>query len=205
MLSAVPVAALTVLWLAMLAFGAGSADRILLVALYGGYDAGLVNAARLVTHLGDGRVVTVLTLAGGAILLLRKHPRKALALVVGTFVGRALVEFQKYEFGRLRPDANPHLVAVHNLSFPSGHSANAMLTFLVLALMLVEEPKWRLWAVIGALGIALVVGLSRVALGVHWPSDVVGGWAFGALWTMVILWMAHRLDPKVRYTGDDHD
>lgn len=195
------VAVLIALWLAMLAFGAGAIDRLLLVSAYAGHRPPLADAARLVTALGDGRVVTVLTLVGGIVLLLRRHPRRALALVAGTFVGRALVELQKMQVGRLRPDAETHLVVVHNLSFPSGHSANAMLTYMTLALLLVEDPRRRLWAVFGALLIAFVVGLSRVMLGVHWPSDVIGGWAFGYAWAMLILWMAHRLDPKKPIEG----
>lgn len=190
------VTALVALWLAMLVFGAGVIDRTLLVSAYAGHRPLLADAARLVTTLGDGRVVTVLTLIGGVVLLLRRHPRRALALVVGTFVGRLLVELQKYEIGRLRPDANPYLVMVQNLSFPSGHSANAMLTYMTLALLLVENPRRRLWCVCAALAIAFLVGLSRVMLGVHWPSDVIGGWAFGYAWAMLVLWMTHRLDPK---------
>lgn len=203
--AAIIVAALVALWLAMLAWGAGALDRALLVSAYAGRQPDLVHTARLITTLGDGRVVTLLTLAGGILLLLRRHPRRALALVVGTFVGRSLVELQKYEIGRLRPDADPHLVVVHNLSFPSGHSANAMLTYMVLALLLVENPRRRLWSVAAALLIAFVVGASRVMLGVHWPSDVIGGWSFGYAWAMLVLWMAHRLDPKKPIEGVGHD
>jgi undecaprenyl-diphosphatase len=191
-----PMAALAALWLAMLMLGAGAVDRTLLVELYGGHRPTLADAARLVTMLGDGRLVTVLTLIGGIVLLLRKHRQRALALVVGTLVGRGLVELQKYEIGRLRPDANPHLVAVHNLSYPSGHSANAMLVYLVLALMLVEDPRRRTWCIAAALLLAALVGTSRVVLGVHWPSDVLGGWAFGALWAIVVLWSAGRAVPS---------
>lgn len=189
------MAAFAALWLAMLMLGAGAVDRTLLVELYGGHRPALADAARLVTMLGDGRLVTVLTLIGGIVLLLRKHRQRALALVVGTLVGRGLVELQKYEIGRLRPDANPHLVAVHNLSYPSGHSANAMLVYLVLALMLVEDPRRRTWCIAAALLIAALVGTSRVVLGVHWPSDVLGGWGFGALWALVVLWIAGRAAP----------
>lgn len=195
------VVALIALWLAMLVYGAGAIDRLVLLSAYAGHRPPLADTARLVTMLGDGRVVTVLTLIGGIVLLLRRHPRRALALVLGTFVGRGLVELQKMQIGRLRPDAETHLVVVQSLSFPSGHSANAMLTYMTLALFLVEDPRRRLWCVLAALVVASVVGLSRVMLGVHWPSDVIGGWAFGYAWAMLILWMAHRLDPKKPIEG----
>jgi undecaprenyl-diphosphatase len=108
---------------------------------------------------------------------------------------------QKYEIGRLRPDANPHLVVVHNLSYPSGHSANATLVYLTLALMLVDDPRRRVPWIAAAMLVAALVGVSRVVLGVHWPSDVAGGWAFGIMWSMMVLWMAHRLEPIERRTN----
>jgi undecaprenyl-diphosphatase len=58
--------------------------------------------------------------------------------------------------------------------------------------MLTAGTRWRGLAVTGALLIAFLVGLSRVMLGVHWPSDVIGGWAFGALWVLVTLRLAGR-------------
>jgi len=195
------VLALLALWLGMLVFGAGNADRALLAALYGGHRPVVADAARLITTLGDGRLVTILSIGGGLILIQRRHPRRAAALVAGTLLGRALVEFQKYEIGRLRPDANPHLVVVHNLSYPSGHSANATLVYLTLALMLVDDPRRRVPWIAAAMLIASLVGVSRVVLGVHWPSDVAGGWAFGIMWSMMVLWMAHRLEPIERRTN----
>ena len=60
----------------------------------------------------------------------------ALVLVVGPLLGKSITELQKYEFNRMRPAEDPHLVVVHSLSFPSGHSANAMMTYVALALFL---------------------------------------------------------------------
>ena len=92
----------------------------------------------------------------------------------------------KNVFDRARPDPLGHEVAVHNLAFPSGHSANAMAGGLAIAL-LATSPRLRLPAVVLALVIALVTGLCRLVLQVHWPSDVVGGWAFGAAWTLLLV------------------
>jgi undecaprenyl-diphosphatase len=177
--------ALALLWLGMLLLGAGTVDHRILLELYAGHRPVLADAARLTTMLGDGRVVTLFAIIGAIVLILRRESWPALVLVAGTALGKALTEIQKYEFNRLRPDENPHLVVVHNLSFPSGHSANAMMTYVALALLLSRKEHRQLWLA-GALVIAILVGLSRVMLGVHWPSDVVGGWSYGLFWAFLI-------------------
>ena len=68
-----------------------------------------------------------------------------------------------------------------------------MIFFLTLALVLSESTRWRGAAVSAALLLSFLIGTSRVMLGVHWPSDVIGGWAFGLLWVMLTLRLAHRL------------
>jgi undecaprenyl-diphosphatase len=179
------VVALVLVWLAMLLLGAGRVDHRILLDLYAGHRPLLADAARLITMLGDGRVVSLFAVVGAIVLILRKQSWPALVLVVGTALGKAVTEIQKYEFNRLRPDENPHLVVIHNLSFPSGHSANAMMTYVALALLLAAWEHRRFW-VVGAVALALLVGLSRVMLGVHWPSDVVGGWSYGLFWAFLI-------------------
>jgi undecaprenyl-diphosphatase len=182
---ALVLGALALLWLATLLLGTGAVDHRILLDLYAGRRPVVADAARLVTMLGDGRVVTLFAIAGAIILVLRKQPWPALVLVAGTALGKAVTGIQKYEFNRLRPDENPHLVLVHNLSFPSGHSANAMMTYVALALFLAAGEHRRSWLT-AAVILSFLVGLSRVMLGVHWPSDVVGGWSYGLFWALLI-------------------
>ncbi|HEX8238467.1 MAG TPA: phosphatase PAP2 family protein [Allosphingosinicella sp.] len=146
----------------------------------------LVPAARLLTHLGD--VVTILAagLLAAAWLLFGGHRRRAILLLVIIASERLLVEAMKTGFDRARPDPLGHQVAVHNLAYPSGHSANSMAGWLAIAL-LATSPRLRRPAVAIALALALVTGLCRLVLQVHWPSDVVGGWAFGAAWTLLLV------------------
>lgn len=146
----------------------------------------LVPAARLLTHLGD--VVTLLAagLLAALWLLFRGHRRRALLLLVIIVSERLLIEAMKSGFDRARPDPLGHQVAVHNLAFPSGHSANAMAGWLAIAL-LAASPRLRRPAVALALAIAFVTGVCRLVLQVHWPSDVAGGWAFGAAWTLLLV------------------
>jgi undecaprenyl-diphosphatase len=76
------------------------------------------------------------------------------------------------------------------MAFPSGHSANAITLGLGLALLLTAPGRARAAAVAAALLFALLVGVSRMVLGVHWPSDVAGGWLLGALWTVLLVRLA---------------
>lgn len=183
------LAVLAGLWVAMLLLGAGAVDHAVLVELYAGHRAALADTARLVTMLGDGRAVTAFAAIGAIVLVTRRQGWQALVLLVGTIIGRGLTELQKYEFNRMRPAENPHLVEVTSLSFPSGHSANAMMTFVALALFLAPAGRRLPWLA-GAAAIALPVGLSRVMLGVHWPSDVIGGWSYGLAWALFLKWVA---------------
>jgi undecaprenyl-diphosphatase len=159
------------------------ADPALLAALA---IPSLVPAARLLTHLGDGWIVLAASVAASALLLLRGHPRRAILIPVILASERLLVEAMKWGFDRGRPDVAGRQVAVHSMAFPSGHSANAMAVWLAIAL-LATSPRLRVPAVVVALVLAVVTGLCRLILQVHWPSDVVGGWAFGAAWTLLLV------------------
>lgn len=177
---------LALLWLAMLMFGDGPVDTRILRSLYVGHMRFLTAGARVLTTVGGGYFVTAVIALASLVLALRKRAWSALVLLVGTSIGRMLVELQKHEISRLRPDVDPHLVEVHSLSFPSAHSANAVLTYVTIALLFARKPgDRRIWVTAAAV-LAFLVGLSRILLGVHWPSDVVGGWSFGLFWTMLL-------------------
>ena len=90
------------------------------------------------------------------------------------------------------------LDAVVSLSFPSAHAANSMIAWLGLALI-AAPPRLRPAAVAAALALALLVGLTRLVLAVHWPSDVIGGWAFGAAWTLLLLRLLEGTSPPLRH------
>jgi undecaprenyl-diphosphatase len=121
---------------------------------------------------------------------LRKRYRAALLLALLLVSERVVVAVVKLGFARDRPDPAGHLDAVHTMAFPSGHSANAMTLGLGIAMLFTAAGKGRAAAVTAGLLFAALVGGSRMVLGVHWPSDVAGGWAFGALWTLLLLRLA---------------
>lgn len=182
---ALTLAGLAIVWAAMLWLGGTGADRTILHAIYTA-GAPLRVIAGVVTHVGAYLTLLGFTLLGAIAVLARGERRRALLLAVLVTTGPLLVELQKGWFGRLRPHDQEHLVAVQSYAFPSGHSANSLLILLSLALLVVEGPRARKVAVAGALLIAFMVGLSRMVLGVHWPSDVVGGWALALFW--LLLW-----------------
>jgi len=186
------VAGLAILWFLMLTIGAGPADERLLAFFYAGDRPLIAAVARVLTILGEGPTMILIAVAAAAWLLWRGLPRYGMAIIVVTLAGRFLVVFQKYGIGRLRPDEQAHLVPVHSPAFPSAHAANSMIVFLTIALVLSTTVRRRELLVAGAVLLSLLVGFSRILLGVHYPSDVLGGWAFGLLWVLLALPLANR-------------
>ena len=190
---AIPAALLAGLWLAMLTLGAGPVDGLVLAAMYAGDQPLLASVARFFTTLGDAPVLIAISIAAAAWLLFTGKGRYAFAVIAVTMIGRGLVHIQKYAIVRLRPDDHEHLVHVSNPSFPSGHSASSMIVYVTIALMLAAGTGRTRPAAAAAVALSILIGLSRMILGVHWPSDVVGGWSFGLLWVLLALPMAERL------------
>jgi undecaprenyl-diphosphatase len=187
------VVVLAAVWLAMLIGGAGPLDRSIYEAVYAGHRPVLLTIARVFTELGEPTVLIVAGFIVAAWLWWVGRGRFALALLLVILVGRGLSEIQKYGIGRVRPDIEPHLVIVKTASFPSGHATSSMIFYLTLALALTARTRWNRVAAGSAVMLSLLIGTSRVMLGVHWPSDVVGGWAFGMLWVLLTLPPAERL------------
>ena len=188
----VAVLALAAIWLAMLLGGAGPVDRAIYEALYAGHRPELLAVARTLTFFGDPTLLIGASCIAALWLWHRGGGRAGLVLIVVTLTGRLLGEAQKYWIARVRPDLEPHLVVVKTNSFPSGHATSSMIFYLALALLLASH-RHRFAAAGAAILLALLVGTSRVMLGVHWPSDVIGGWAFGLLWVLLTLRPAERL------------
>ena len=183
---------LACIWLAMLVLGRGELDRSIYQALYAGGHPALILTGRFFTALGDPTVLIIGGFLVGAWLWREGRGRFAAALLLVILIGRGLTEAQKYWIARARPDIEPHLVVVKTWSFPSGHATSSMIFYLVLALAIAPVGRRRI-AASAAILLSLLIGLSRVMLGVHWPSDVIGGWCFGLLWVLVTLRPAERL------------
>jgi undecaprenyl-diphosphatase len=150
----------------------------------------------LYTHLGSAPALLSMAALGAGWLWWRRERARAAALLGAVLGTRMGVEILKLVVDRARPSLDPHPVVVHSQSFPSGHASNSMATFLALALF-VAPPSWRKPAVAAAVTASLVMGATRPLLGVHWPSDVLGGWIFGASVTLLAWWWLNRRDGRI--------
>jgi len=187
------IVTLAAIWLVMLIGGTGPLDRAVYEALYAGHRPMLVAIARIFTALGEPTVLIAACAASALWLWYVGRARLGVTLLLIAGLGRALSEAQKYWIARVRPDLEPHLVVVKTQSFPSGHATSSMIFYLALALALAARTRWARSAAAAAVLLSLLIGISRVMLGVHWPSDVIGGWAFGMLWVLLTLRPAERL------------
>lgn len=145
---------------------------------------GLTGRAIVITRLGGGPTLLAILLAALIGLSMARRWRPAVALAAIVLGGRIAVELLKLAIERPRPFFSPYPVEIASLSFPSGHAANTMITFLSIAMM-VAPTRFRTVAIAAAAAASVLVGMTRPLLGVHWPSDVVGGWGFGMAWVMI--------------------
>ena len=155
--------------------------------------------ARDFTALGGIAILTFLVLAVAGFLWLRRQRRSAWFLLLSVATGIVLSQLLKSAFDRPRPDLVPHGSYVYTASFPSGHSMMAAIVYLTLAALLARTlTSWALKAYVMLLAIAaiLMVGISRVYLGVHWPTDVLAGWIVGAAWALFCALIARVLEKR---------
>ena len=158
-------------------------------------------AVRDMTALGGTLVVTLVTII--AVLAFAFHNRWKHALVMGggVLLATLSIDLTKALYGRPRPDLVPHGSYVYSGSFPSGHSAMAAATFLILAVLISSlEPRRRTKALAYGVAAAVLVaaGVSRVYLGVHWPSDVVAGWCLGSVWALAAFAVLRLIGGRTR-------
>lgn len=155
--------------------------------------AWLAEAIRDITALGSTALVTLVTLVVFGGFLMQRRAGAAV-LLVGTVIGSSSSMFWlKAMIGRPRPQVVPHLMEVTSMSYPSGHATMGITLYLALALL----GGWAIgagravhgYALTVATVVGLLVGVSRVALGVHYPSDVLGGWLLGAIWISLLVWV----------------
>lgn len=156
-------------------------------------------AARDITALGS---VTVLgLLIAGVSVFLALDGRKNMALFVAGAVVSGLIasSILKSLFQRPRPDLVPVAVHVSTASFPSGHSMLSAITYLTLGALLARAHHRRIlkaYFLVTAGLLTILVGVSRVYLGVHWPSDVLAGWTAGSVWALSCWLIAARLQRR---------
>jgi undecaprenyl-diphosphatase len=145
----------------------------------------LLDVARDLTRLGSSSVLVFVVASVVVYLLLKRRFALMVFLLVSTGGGVLACTMLKGVFGRTRPGVVPHLVTVHSASFPSGHSLLSAVVYLTLAAILsriTPDRTTKIYFVILATFLTVLIGLSRIYLGVHYPTDVLAGWVVGVLW-----------------------
>jgi len=154
---------------------------------------------RDVTALGGITVLTLVTIACAGYLLMRKRYRMLALLGAATLGGLVVSLLLKNVFARPRPDFASDAAYVVTASFPSGHSMLSAIVYLTLGVLLARTStryRQKVYFISVALIVSLLVGLSRVYLGVHYPTDVLAGWSFGLIWALLCWLVAQFLQKR---------
>lgn len=161
----------------------------------------LEESARDFTGLGGHAILGLMVLATIGYMLLTGRRHAAWLVVAAVGGGMVLSALLKLGFSRPRPDLVPHAVRVYTASFPSGHAMLSAVTYLTLGALLARVHSGRrvkLFFLGLAIALTLLIGASRVYLGVHWPSDVLAGWCGGAAWAGLCWYVALLLQREGR-------
>ena len=155
--------------------------------------------ARDVSALGGLAWIALATIVIAIYLWLARKTHMALFLVASTSGGAIVSMLLKRLFSRPRPDIVPHLSYVYTSSFPSGHSMLAAVVYLTLGSLLasvISDLTLKIYVLAVAIALTIAVGLSRIYLGVHYPTDVLAGWLAGLVWALgcwlVARWLQRR-------------
>jgi len=169
-------------------------DRQVMLALRSSTDpavpigpAWLPEAARDVTSLGSIIVLVIITLAIVGYLFLAGKSAVAWLMLIAVVGGIALSDLLKFAFARARPDIVAPLARVFTTSFPSGHATLSAITYLTIGAVLARsQPSSTISLYVMSLAafLTVIIGVSRIYLGVHYPTDVLGGWCIGTAWAM---------------------
>lgn len=168
-----------------------------------------VGAVRDLTALGSGTVLALLVVTVSMYYFLQSRWRTGLFLLVTSLLGWGLMEWTKDTYARPRPTIVPHLVVESSYSFPSGHAKMSVVIYLTLGALLAgnsQRRSVRIFWISLAIVLTLLIGCSRVYLGVHHPSDVLAGWLAGAAWAIFAFLLARVFKYRLHQDAEvSHD
>ena len=182
------------LWSVLAHGGLTVADQTVATYIAGHRPGWLTPVMQLVTWLGSSFFIIPFGLAIGGYLRFRRHTWQPLVMMTAAFLGAAgLYDIVKPAVGRARPPAGLQVGGPdEGWAFTSGHATQSIAFYGMLAVVLISwvAPKRRLRVGIGAALLILVIGVSRLYLGVHWLTDVLGGYALGLAWLSFVMVMS---------------
>jgi undecaprenyl-diphosphatase len=150
-------------------------------------DSAMAEIAKNITALGGYPVLVLLLCCVIGFLLLHRMPGRALYVLAATSGGALLSQWLKTSFTRPRPSVVEPLVMVSSWSFPSGHALSSAVVYLTLGSLVaatVERRVAKLYVLFVAFALTGLIGVSRILLGVHYPTDVLAGWLAGLAWAL---------------------
>jgi undecaprenyl-diphosphatase len=152
-----------------------------------------------ITSLGSAVIITLITIIVVGYLIFQKNYFYIFVVLFATIGGTILVLLLKNFFGRERPELVPHLVYAVSFSFPSGHSMMSAVVYLTQASLISKIQKsksLKIYILTIAIILTVLIGLSRIYLGVHYPTDVLAGWALGTAWAYICWLLANYFTEK---------
>ena len=166
-------------------------DRDIIAAIQGLESPLLTKVMKFFTFVGSAPVVIVLIILLIIILYKVLHHRLELILLISTIIGSAVLnQILKQVFHRFRPNFH-RLIDISGYSFPSGHAMNAFTVYVIISFLLWRHipSKWgRSLLICISTVMILAIGISRIYLGVHYPSDIIGGYLASGFWLAVAIW-----------------
>jgi membrane-associated phospholipid phosphatase len=161
-------------------------DTTLLLWIHQFSNPSLDAVMLVITRLGDPEVIIPIVGIILVILWLRHYRQEAQIFLIACIGGAILNTGLKLFFGKPRPELWPRLIAETSYSFPSGHALGSMVVYGLLAyLVTFHYPRFIPFIYIFAAVLIAVIGISRLYLGVHWPTDIIAGYGVGFLWLMI--------------------
>jgi undecaprenyl-diphosphatase len=157
------------------------------------------------TALGGSTVLGLVVVVVVGFLVLQARYRTAAVVAITSISGELLNAAMKHLFDRPRPSIVPHLRTVYTTSFPSGHAMESAIVYLTLGaiLMRAAESRFTKAYILGvAVLLTILVGISRVYLGVHYPTDVIAGWIIGFVWASICWLVAQRFEQTTRIEAE---
>lgn len=165
-------------------------DRIILLWIHSFANPNLDGIMQTVTRLNDPQTAVTVVLLAMSLLLWRQHYQEAKIFAIDCVGGVILSYGLKSVFGKTRPDLWESTIKEVSFSYPSGHALGSTVLYGFLAYLLATRyPQWSWLIYLLAVSLIGLIGLSRLYLGVHWPTDIIGGYGIGFLWVMLCITM----------------